>query len=260
MWLAIQSLWRREVVRFIRQRTRVVSALATPIVFWMLLGSGLGRSFRAAGTPDEHGYLQYFFPGTLTMILLFSAIFSTISVIEDRAAGFLQSVLVAPVPRYALVVGNLLGGTTLAAGQALLLLCAAPWVGFPLTPVSFVLSLAVMLLSAFSMTALGFAVAWRMSSTQGFHAIMNLLLLPMWMLSGAVFPPSGAPRWLQWVMAINPVTYQVAAIRHCLYPPRIAAEMALPPLSTCLALTAIFAAALVALSARAVSRFEALPA
>src|SRR5204862_1547331 len=116
------SLAKRELVRFLRQRHRVVGALATPIVFWLLIGGGMGRSFRADGTPGGGNYLQYFFPGTVLMILLFTAIFSTISIIEDRREGFLQSVLVAPVPRMAIVLGKVLGGTVLAFGQGLIFL------------------------------------------------------------------------------------------------------------------------------------------
>lgn len=258
MWIAVGQLWRREVVRFLRQRSRVVGALATPIVFWFVLGSGLGRSFQAADGPRDHTYLQYFFPGTLAMILLFSAIFSTISLIEDRAAGFLQSALVAPLPRIALVLGNVLGGTTLAVGQATLMLLLAPLVGFRLSLVQFAATFGVLIVSGVALTALGFTIAWRMSSTQGFHAIMNLLLLPMWMLSGAVFPPTGAPRWLQAVMAANPVSYLVTAVRRSLYP----ADAALvgPSLSVCLLVTLLFAAAMLVISARAVERYEATPA
>src|SRR5258706_2199327 len=120
------TLWQREMVRFLRQRDRVVGALLTPIVFWLLLGSGLGKSFSAPGAPAGHGYLEYFFAGTVVMILLFTAIFSTISVIEDRREGFLQGVLVAPVGRFALVLGKILGGTTLAVGQGLIFLALAP--------------------------------------------------------------------------------------------------------------------------------------
>src|SRR5215212_4076593 len=117
------SLTRRELVRFLRQRHRVIGALATPIVFWLLIGGGMGRSFRGGN------YLQFFFPGTILMILLFTAIFSTISIIEDRREGFLQSVLVAPVSRMSIVLGKVLGGTALAFGQALLFLLFAPLVG-----------------------------------------------------------------------------------------------------------------------------------
>ncbi len=258
MWLAVLTLWQREIVRFLRQRSRIVGALATPIVFWVLLGSGLGRSFRAAGEPENHGYLQYFFPGTLVMILLFSAIFSTISVIEDRAAGFLQGVLVAPIPRAALVLGNVLGGTTLAMLQGVLLLFAAPWVGFRLGAVGMLQTIGAMAVLSFSLTCLGFFVAWRMSSTQGFHAIMNLVLLPMWMLSGAVFPPSGAPVWLRAVMRMNPVTYGVAAVRECLSPRGASPVDGLPGAGVCLAIVAGFGFVLFALSARSAARYEAV--
>src|SRR5881396_1380148 len=132
MLLPSLTLWQREMVRFFRQRDRVVGALATPIVFWLLLGLGLGKSFSTPGTPAGHGYLEYFYAGTLVMILLFTAIFSTISVIEDRREGFLQGVLVAPVGRLAIVLGKLLGGTTLAFVQGLAFLVFAPWVGVTL--------------------------------------------------------------------------------------------------------------------------------
>jgi ABC-2 type transport system permease protein len=256
MWLAAATLWQREVIRFLRQRSRLVGALATPVVFWLLLGSGLGRSFRTTGLPEEHGYLQYFFPGTLAMILLFSAIFSTISVIEDRAAGFLQGVLVAPISRAALVLGNVLGGTTLAMLQAVILLLAAPLVGFHLSASAWITTIGVMAVLAFALTCLGFLVAWRLNSTQGFHAIMNLVLIPMWMLSGAVFPLDGAPVWLRAVMRINPVTYGVAAIRRCLSPAGALVGDGLPSAPICLAIVAVFGLVLFAICVRSAVRYE----
>jgi ABC-2 type transport system permease protein len=211
------SLAKRELVRFLRQRHRVIGALATPIVFWLLVGGGMGRSFRASGLPDGENYLQYFFPGTILMILLFTAIFSTISIIEDRREGFLQSVLVAPVPSSAIVLGKVLGGTVLAFGQALLFLLLGPFVGVRPTPGGFVLALGLMALLAFALTALGFCIAWRMSSTQGFHAVMNLFLMPMWFLSGALFPVQNASAPLRAVMRLNPLTYGLTGLREALY-------------------------------------------
>src|SRR5687767_2816789 len=143
LWLPALSLARRELVRFLRQRHRVMGALATPVVFWLLIGGGMGRSFSAGG-PGGSNYLQYFFPGTVVMILLFTAIFSTISIIEDRREGFLQSVLVAPVPRMAIVLGKVLGGTVLAFGQGLLFLLLAPLVGVRPTPAGIVMALLLM--------------------------------------------------------------------------------------------------------------------
>jgi ABC-2 type transport system permease protein len=211
------SLCQRELVRFLRQRHRVIGAFATPIVFWLLIGAGMGRSFQGAGAAPGHGYMEYFFPGTVLMILLFTAIFSTISIIEDRREGFLQSVLVAPVPRMAIVLGKVLGGTVLAFGQGLIFLLLAPTVGIRFTPLSFMLAAAIMLVMSFALTALGFCIAWRMTSTQGFHAIMNLFLMPMWFLSGALFPAAGAWIGLRIIMRLNPLSYGLDALRTSLH-------------------------------------------
>jgi len=210
------SLCQRELVRFLRQRHRIVGALATPIVFWLLVGAGMNRSFKA-DVPGGENYLNYFFPGTVLMILLFTAIFSTISVIEDRREGFLQGVLVAPVSRMSIVLGKVMGGTILAVGQGIVFLLLAPTVGIRLTPATVGLSVMVMIVVAFGLTALGLCIAWRMTSTQGFHAIMNLFLMPMWFLSGALFPESGAWGGLQWVMRANPLRYGLVALRRAMY-------------------------------------------
>lgn len=219
MLLSIYTLWLRDIARFLRQRSRIVGALATPIVFWALLGSGLRESFSLPGTESSHGYLHFFFPGTLALIVLFTAIFSTISVIEDRQQGFLQGVLVAPVPRMAIVLGKVLGGTTLALIQAMLFLALAPMAGISISPAQFPHLVLVIALLAFALTGLGFVIAWRLDSTQGFHAIMNLLLVPMWVLSGAVFPASGAAAWLRPLMLVNPMTYGVAGLQQILIGP-----------------------------------------
>ncbi len=211
------TLWRREVVRFLRQPNRVIGAIGSPLLFWVLLGAGVGRSFQPGGGTDAH-YLVYAFPGTLVLILLFTAIFSTISIIEDRKEGFLQSVLVAPVPRSVVVLGKILGGAFLALIQALLFLALAPTVGVHFTVGSLLGTTGVLVVLGMGLTGLGFVIAWRMQSIQGFHAIMNFLMLPMWLLSGALFPPSGASRWMQWLIRINPLTYGVTAVRRILFP------------------------------------------
>src|SRR5450756_1371484 len=152
MWastlLPIFALWRREMVRFVRQRSRVTGALAQPIVFWLLLGGGLNASFQPAGVPPGMSYIEYFFPGILILVLLFTAIFSTIGTVEDRHEGFLQGVLVAPVPRWSIVLGQALGGTSLAVMQATLLLLLAPILGIPVSFVSILSSVAVMIIIA----------------------------------------------------------------------------------------------------------------
>lgn len=207
----------RELVRFYRQRSRVVGIIGSPFVFWLLIGSGLGDSFRPSAEIPSETYLEYFYPGTVVLIVLFTAIFSTISVIEDRREGFLQSVLVAPIPRSSLVCGKVLGGAVLAFLQGVIMLLLAPFIGFTISIVSALLIALILFAIAFALTALGFLIAWRMDSTQGFHAIMNLVLIPLWILSGALFPPSGAPAWLSWTMELNPLTYTVSGLRSALY-------------------------------------------
>jgi ABC-2 type transport system permease protein len=214
--LPIVSLWRREIVRFYRQKSRVVGVIASPLLFWLVIGSGFGSSFRS-GAGDQN-YLQYFFSGSLLMIVLFTSIFTMMSVIEDRDRGFLSSVLVAPVPRSAIVMGKVLGGTTLSAIQGLIFLVFAPAVGVHFTLESFLIVVVSVFLMAFSLTALGFALAWRMESAQAFHAIVNLFLIPLWLLSGALFPVNRASGWIAWVMRLNPLTYGLDALRTALFP------------------------------------------
>lgn len=233
------TLWKREIVRFYRQRSRIIGALATPILFWLLLGSGFAESFRSPGS-EGVSYSQYFFPGAMVMVILFTAIFSTISVIEDRKEGFLQAVLVAPVPRSAIVLGKVLGGSSLALGQAVLLLLAAPLVEVQLSLASLIALVVILAVIAIGLTTLGFLIAWKMESTQGFHAVMNLLLIPMWLLSGAFFPADGASTWLRWLMAANPLTYGMAAVRRCIDPAAVASDV--PGLGISLVLTFGFTA------------------
>jgi ABC-2 type transport system permease protein len=212
------TLWQREFVRFLRQRSRIVGALVSPIVFWALIGMGLGRSFSPEGSTQRISYLEYFFPGTLVLIVLFTAIFSTISIIEDRREGFLQSVLVSPASRTSIALGKILGGASLAWMQGMLFCLLAPLSGIHLGAGAIAGLVVITFLVAFGVTGMGFLIAWPMDSSQGFHAIMNVFLIPLWLLSGALFPASGAPRWLQWVMWCNPLTYCVEAVRSMFYP------------------------------------------
>jgi ABC-2 type transport system permease protein len=212
------TLWWREVVRFYRQTTRVIGVLASPLVFWLVIGSGFGTSFRSGQGAGQEHYLDYFYPGALTMIILFTSIFTMMSVIEDRKEGFLLSVLVAPVPRTAIVLGKVLGGTTLAAIQGMIFLIFAPFAGVHLDLVKVLLVGVVVFLVSFALTALGFAIAWPMDSTQAFHGIVNLFLIPLWLVSGALFPLSGASGWIRIIMRLNPLTYGVEGLRQLLYP------------------------------------------
>ena len=240
-WRPVATLWWREVIRFVRQRSRLIGSLAQPLVFWMLLGGGMNASFRPASGAGGTGYMEYFYPGVIVMVLLFTAIFATISVVEDRRAGFLQGVLVAPVSRGQIVLGQALGGTSLALVQGTMFLALAPFAGITLGLCAIVSSVVIMFLLSFALTSLGLVIAWRMESTQGFHAIMNLLLMPIWFLSGAVFPIGGVPRPLAWVMRLNPLTYGMAALRRAVYSENLVAVSALPSMGTSLAVTVCFA-------------------
>jgi ABC-2 type transport system permease protein len=230
------SLWWREIVRFYRQKSRVIGVIASPLLFWLVIGSGFGTSFRSSGAGGQH-YLNYFFPGALIMIVLFTAIFTMMSVIEDRKEGFLLSVLVAPVNRTVIVLGKVLGGATLATLQGLIFLVFAPALGIRFTLASLLFTIVVIFLVAFSLTALGFLIAWPMDSTAGFHAIINLFLIPLWLLSGSLFPLSGASMWIRVLMRINPLTYGTDALRMLLYPGALASDL---PLSTNLAVLIVF--------------------
>ena len=250
------TLWWREVVRFYRQRTRVIGVIASPLVFWLVIGSGFGTSFRSGGATGQQHYLDYFYPGALIMIVLFTSIFTMMSVIEDRKEGFLLSVLVAPVPRSAIVLGKVLGGTTLSAIQGLIFLAFAPFVGVHLGIGDFLLVVLTVFLVSFALTALGFAIAWPMDSTQAFHAIINLFLIPLWLLSGALFPLSGASGWIRILMWINPLTYGVEALRDLLY----RASPPVFPLSSSMATLVLFSAFMFGLAFIMVNRRTTKPA
>lgn len=200
----------------------------------------MSASFQPSGEVDGLNYIAYFYPGIVVLVLLFTSIFATISVVNDRREGFLQGVLVAPVPRWRLVLAQALGGTTLALLQGILLLLLAPMTGVRFSAASLLLTLGVMALLAFGLTNLGLLIAWRMDSTQGFHAIMNLLLIPIWLLSGAFFPSTGVPGWLAWAMKLNPLTYGLAAFRQSLYLNTATAVGEVPPWTLSMLITGLF--------------------
>jgi ABC-2 type transport system permease protein len=242
-WPVVGTLAQRELVRFFRQRNRVFGALGQPIIFWLLFGAGLRQN---------NLDFAHFFPGTLVMILLFTAIFATISIIEDRREGFLQGVLVAPIPRWSMVLGKVLGAAAIAMLQGIVFLMLG-WLTTALgwspvlstSPLAVFASLILMFIIAIALTALGFTIAWRMDSTQGFHAIMSVFLLPMWLLSGAFFP-NDVEGVLGLIVSLNPLTYGVAGLRHYLQNGLDLPDAGLPPLGLCWLVSIIFAALMLA--------------
>lgn len=240
-WLAVGTLLRREFTRFVRQKHRVFGALGQPILFLLLFGAGWSGSFQHPLVPEKT-YAEYFYPGTLVLMVLFTAIFATISIIEDRTQGFLQSVLVAPAPSWSIALGKILGSTLLALLQGVILLIAAPFVGIAFHPLGWLGALLVLVLIGIAMSAVGFLFAWKMDSVQGYHGIMNVLMIPMWLLSGAMFPAVGASGWMRWIMAVNPLTYGTAALRQMLYLGEPKMTVGLPSLMVTLPLLVLFAA------------------
>lgn len=252
--IASLLLARREIVRFLREPSRVVGALATPFVFWLLLGDGFSATFRAGPVGENADYATYFFPGVLALTVFFTAIFSTISVIEDRKAGFLQAVLASPVPRFAVIGGKVLGGGVLAAAQGVFLLGILAAAGMPVSFVRALAAFGALFLVAVPLVLLGLVLAFRFDSTQGFHAVMNLLLMPAWILSGSVFPIAGAPGWITTVAAVNPLTYAVAILRRVLLADADRLDPALPTLPLSFAVLAVSCAIFATLARRAMMR------
>jgi ABC-2 type transport system permease protein len=196
---------------------RVLGGIATALLFWVLIGFGMSGSFAPAGMPAGVGAVEYLFPGTIVFVVLVTAIVGTFSLIEDRRSGFLQGVIVSPVPRSAIVLGKVLGGATIAVLQGAILLPLLPLVGIRVLPAGILVGILALFVMAFALTCLGFVLAWGMESIQGFHGIVNLLLLPLWFLSGALFPLAGAARGLQIVMRLDPLAYGLTAFRQAIY-------------------------------------------
>jgi len=206
----VSVLFQREIRLFVTQRSRLVGALAQPLLFWLVLGTGLAPSFKAEGGA---GYTQYFYSGILVMTLLFSSISVTMSVIEDRHRGFMQGVLAAPGSRASVAMGKVLGGAAVGFLQTLLLLALAPLAGYSLGAINWPATLLSMALASTGLTALGFVLAWRLDSSAGYHGVMSVLLLPLWVLSGALFPLEPTHAVMAWVGRLNPMTYAVSSLR-----------------------------------------------
>lgn len=244
-------LARRDLVRFFRQPSRLVGALGQPVIFWLVIGGGFAGSFRIPGS--DVAYLAYFYPGVVLMVVLFASIFTTASVIEDRHRGFLQSVQAAPGSRAALVFGKALGSASVALTQAALFLVLAPAAGFAFTAIDWPLLFAALALAALALAALGFAVACGLDHVQGYHAIQMTVLVPLWVVSGAMFPaPQGHPA-LAAALRLNPLAHAVSAARRALAGP--SAPGVLPGSGARdLAACAFFAAASLALAVLASRR------
>jgi ABC-2 type transport system permease protein len=211
---AIYIIWYRDILRYWRDRWRLVASLAQPLLFLVVFGSGLSSSLGGAfGRGTGISYIQFMYPGIIGMSILFSAIFGAMSIVWDREFGFLKEVLVAPIDRWAVAVGKALGGTTQAMIQGLILLVLAPLIGVKLSFLTVIELIPLAAVLAFGLAAFGVALASMMKSLQGFQVVMNFLMMPMFFLSGALFPLTNLPGWMTVLTRIDPASYGIDPIR-----------------------------------------------
>ena len=212
---AVKIVWRRELIRFAGDRMRMFTSLIQPLLFLFVLGSGL-QTLSAASTSGVD-LTTFIFPGVLCITVVFSAMFSAASIAWDREFGFLREMMVAPVRRSSIIVGKCLGGATIAALQGAIVLALAGLVGVPYDPVLLLGLFGLMLLLAFTITAFGVLVAIRVKQIQTFTVVMQMLMMPMYFLSGALYPVTGLPTWLEVLNRLNPLTYAVDPMRRLVF-------------------------------------------
>lgn len=237
------TIWYRDVIRFLRDRARIISSLGQPLLFLFVFGSGLAPAMSGLGG-GRLDFTQFLFPGILSMTVLFTSVFSAVSIVWDREFGFLKEVMVAPVSRVAVALGKVAGGSTVAMLQGALILILAPLIGIRLSWGQLIVLVGLMLLLAAVMTSFGILIAARQRTMEGFHMIMQFLLMPMFFLSGAFFPLRDVPLWMEWLAKVNPVTYGVDPMRQVALresiPAQVLEMLRLHPIATDLAIMAGF--------------------
>lgn len=237
------TIWYRDVIRFLRDRARIISSLGQPLLFLVVFGSGLAPAMSGLGG-GRLDFTQFLFPGILSMTVLFTSVFSAVSIVWDREFGFLKEVMVAPVSRVAVALGKVAGGSTVAMLQGALILILAPLIGIRLSWGQLIVLVGLMLLLAAVMTSFGILIAARQRTMEGFHMIMQFLLMPMFFLSGAFFPLRDVPLWMEWLAKVNPVTYGVDPLRQVVLresiPAQVLEVLRLHPIATDLAIMAGF--------------------
>ena len=213
---AINIVWRREIIRFKSDRLRAVTSLVQPVLFLFVLGTGLS-SLASRGMPPGVDFKTFIYPGVLSMSVLFTAIFSAASIVWDREFGFLREMLVAPVSRSAIVIGKCLGGATVSTFQGIVILCLAGLAGVPYNPILILTVIGELLLLSFTLTAFGVMMAARITQIQAFMALTQMLVMPLFFLSGALYPLRSLPAWLTVLTRFDPITYVVYPMRHAVF-------------------------------------------
>ncbi len=212
-WRPVYVICLREFIKFFREKSRLLGTLARPVLWLFVVGNGMGSLIKPRA---GFSYLQFIFPGMIGMTILFSSIFSSISIVWDREFGFMKEMLVAPISRISIVIGKAISGTLISVAQAIIILVLIPFLGIHITIMQFIEVVAVALLVSLCVTSLGILIAARLTSFDGFNIIMNFLVMPMLFLSGAMYPVTSMPQVLRQFTLINPLTYGVDAFKHVL--------------------------------------------
>jgi ABC-2 type transport system permease protein len=265
---AISIVWRREIIRFKSDRLRAVTSLVQPVLFLFVLGTGLS-SLASRGMPPGIDFRTFIYPGVLSMSVLFTAIFSAASIVWDREFGFLREMLVAPVSRSAIVIGKCLGGATVSTFQGIIILALAGLAGVPYDPVLILTVIGELLLLSFTLTAFGVMMAARITQIQAFMALTQMLVMPLFFLSGALYPLRGLPAWLAVLTRFDPITYVVYPMRHAVFshlnvPPAASAALSpsltwfgwVVPVGLSLGIVAVMGAALLGMAIAEFQRTE----
>lgn len=217
----IYIIWLRDIKRFFRDKPHLISSIARPSLYLFILGSGLSSAFGTFGGRGGDWYMDFVYPGILGMIIIFTSLFSAVSIVWDREFGFLKEILVAPISRTSIVIGKALSGSTLSLFQGIIMLFFAPLLHIQLNFFMIIKICLLILLTSFALTSLGILIASRMRTMQGFQMIMNFLVMPMFFLSGAMFPLKDLPKWLEYLVSINPLSYSIDAIRYVMLEDKI---------------------------------------
>ncbi|ASK61803.1 ABC transporter [Virgibacillus phasianinus] len=223
---AIYAVWLRDVIKFFRDRGRLIGSFAMPFMFLILFGSGMSGAMQAmlgggsgGGALADFDFVEFMFPGIIGMTVFNTAIFSALSVVQDKEFGYMREILVSPMSRVSIAIGKVLGGTTVAVIQGLMMLIFVPFIGVSLT-FSMVLQLIpIMFLVGFTISAIGLLIASSLKTAQGFQMVIQILLFPMLFLSGAMFPLNGLPAWMDFIVKINPLTYSVDMFKEIILQP-----------------------------------------
>jgi len=217
----IVAIWQRDVIKFFRDRARLVGSFAMPFMFLILFGSGISSMMGGAkaGPLANFDFVQFMFPGIIGMTVFNTAIFSALSVVQDKEFGYMREILVSPISRVSIAVGKVLGGSTVAVFQGLMMLIFVPFIGVSISVLMILKLIPIMFLVAFALSSIGLIIASSLKTAQGFQMVIQVLVFPMLFLSGALFPLSGMPVWMNFLVKINPLTYSVDMFKKVILQP-----------------------------------------